>query len=35
VFAIIRHYHFNPKNGAEIDRRIRQEFVRLRLLNYR
>jgi hypothetical protein len=27
MFAVIRHYHFNPKDGAEIDRRIRQEFV--------
>ncbi len=27
MFAVIRHYHFNPKNGAEIDRRIREEFV--------
>ena len=22
MFAVIRHYHFNPKDGAEIDRRI-------------
>jgi hypothetical protein len=27
MFAVIRHYHFNPKDGAEIDRRIRGEFV--------
>ena len=27
MFAVIRHYHFNPKDGAEIDRRIREEFV--------
>jgi len=27
VFAVIRHYYFNPKDGAEIDRRIREEFV--------
>ena len=27
MFAVIRHYHFSPKDGAEIDRRIRQEFV--------
>jgi len=27
IFAVIRHYHFNPKDGAEIDRRIREEFV--------
>jgi hypothetical protein len=27
MFAVIRHYHFNPSDGAEIDRRIREEFV--------
>ena len=27
MFAVVRHYHFNPKDGAEIDRRIREEFV--------
>jgi hypothetical protein len=27
MFAVIRHYHFNPNDGAEIDRRIREEFV--------
>ena len=27
MFAVIRHNHFNPKDGAEIDRRIREEFV--------
>ena len=27
MFAVIRHYHFNPVDGAEIDRRIREEFV--------
>src|SRR5262245_43062500 len=27
MFAVIRHYHFNPKDGAEVDRRIREEFV--------
>jgi hypothetical protein len=27
MFAVIRHYRFNPKNGAEIDRLIRDEFV--------
>jgi hypothetical protein len=26
MFAVIRHYHFDPKDGAEIDRRIREEF---------
>ena len=27
MFAVIRHYHFNPGDGAEIDRRIREGFV--------
>jgi len=27
MFAVIRHYHFNRKDGAEIDRQIREEFV--------
>jgi hypothetical protein len=27
MFAVIRHYGFDPKDGAEIDRRIREEFV--------
>jgi hypothetical protein len=27
MFAVVRHYHFNPKDSAEIDRRIREEFV--------
>src|SRR5207237_1351358 len=27
MFAVIRHYHFNPKDGAEIDRRIHEDFV--------
>jgi hypothetical protein len=27
MFAVIRHYHFDPKNGAEIDRQIRENFV--------
>ena len=27
MFAVIRHYHFNPGDSAEIDRRIREEFV--------
>ena len=27
MFAVIRHYHFNPEDGAEIDRRIREDFV--------
>ena len=29
MFAVIRHYHFNPRDGEEIDRRIREEFVPL------
>ena len=27
MFAVIRHYQFNPEDGPEIDRRIREEFV--------
>jgi quinol monooxygenase YgiN len=27
MFAVIRHYHFNPKDGAEIDRLILVEIV--------
>ncbi len=27
MFAVIRHYHFDPKESSEIDRRIREEFV--------
>ena len=27
MFAVIRHYHFKPEDGAEIDRRVREEFV--------
>ncbi len=27
MFAVIRHYDFNPKDSAEIDRRVRDEFV--------
>ncbi|HEY4941610.1 MAG TPA: hypothetical protein VII56_09280 [Rhizomicrobium sp.] len=29
MYAAIRHYHFEPKNGPEIDRRIRADFVPL------
>jgi hypothetical protein len=29
MFAVMRHYHFDPKNGAEIDRQIREGFVPL------
>jgi hypothetical protein len=25
--AVVRHYHFNPKESAKIDHRIRKEFV--------
>jgi hypothetical protein len=28
MFAVIRHYHFDAKNGAEIDRQVREGFVR-------
>src|SRR5207237_6313758 len=27
MFAVIRHYHFDPKDSAEIDRRVREDFV--------
>jgi hypothetical protein len=27
MFAVIRHYHFDPGDGTEIDRRIREDFV--------
>lgn len=29
MFAVIRHYHFDPMNGSEIDRLIREGFVPL------
>jgi hypothetical protein len=29
MFSVIRHYHFDPKNGAEIDGKIRESFVPL------
>jgi len=29
MFSVIRHYHFDAKNGAEIDGRIRESFVPL------
>lgn len=28
-FAVVRHYHFDPGDGAEIDRIIREDFVPL------
>ena len=27
MFAVIRHYHFDKKDSAELDRLIREEFV--------
>jgi hypothetical protein len=29
MFAVIRHYQFDPKNSAEIDREVREGFVPL------
>jgi hypothetical protein len=29
MYAVIRHYQFNPKDSAEVDRLIREEFVPL------
>ena len=29
MFAVIRHYHFDPTKGPEIDRQIREGFVPL------
>ena len=29
MFAVIRHYHFDPKNNAEVDRRVHDDFVPL------
>jgi quinol monooxygenase YgiN len=29
MFAVIRHYHFDAKHGAEIDRQVREGFVPL------
>ena len=29
MYAVIRHYHFDPKDSGEIDRRIREGFVPL------
>jgi len=29
MFAVIRHYHFDKKDSAEIDRAVREEFVPL------
>jgi hypothetical protein len=29
MFAVVRHYHFDVKNSAEIDRQVREHFVPL------
>jgi hypothetical protein len=29
MFAVVRHYHFDAKNSAEIDRQVREGFVPL------
>ena len=29
MFAVVRHYHFDAKKGAEIDRAVRDDFVPL------
>jgi hypothetical protein len=29
MFAVLRHYHFDPKNGEEIDKMVREGFVPL------
>ena len=29
MFAVVRHYHFDSKNGVEIDRHVREGFVPL------
>lgn len=29
MYAAVRHYHFDPKNSAEIDRLVREQFVPL------
>ena len=29
MFAVIRHYHFDKKDSAEIDRLVREDFVPL------
>jgi hypothetical protein len=29
MFAVIRHYHFDKKNSAEVDRLVREGFVPL------
>jgi hypothetical protein len=29
MYAAVRHYHFNAKDSAEIDRRVREDFVPL------
>lgn len=27
MFAVVRHYHFKPEHGAQIDRMIQHEFL--------
>jgi hypothetical protein len=29
MFAVVRHYHFDARNSAEIDRQVREHFVPL------
>jgi len=29
MYAVIRHYHFKPEDGAKIDKQVREEFVPL------
>lgn len=29
MYAVIRHYHFNPEDGKKIDRLVQEEFVPL------
>jgi hypothetical protein len=27
MFAVVRHYHFEPRDGTKIDKMVREEFV--------
>lgn len=29
MFAVVRHYHFDPKDSAQIDKMVRDDFVPL------
>ena len=29
MYGVIRHYHFSPENGPEIDQMVREDFVPL------